>query len=54
MSGAAMQGAVHVDVRRISQHFRSGRGADLLALDRIDLQARRGAVLPHICRYPNA
>jgi NitT/TauT family transport system ATP-binding protein len=33
---------VHVDVRRISQRFRSGRGADLLALDRVDLQAQRG------------
>ena len=42
MSGAAMQGTVHVDVRQISQRFRSGRGADLLALDRVDLQARRG------------
>ena len=42
MSGATHQGAVHVDIRRISQRFRSGRQGDLLALDRVDLQARRG------------
>src|SRR5450631_2072884 len=42
MSNAAMQSVVHVDVRRISQRFRSGRQGDLLALDRVDLQARRG------------
>ena len=42
MSGAATPSAVHVDVRRISQRFRSGRQGDLLALDRVDLQARRG------------
>src|ERR1700744_2597808 len=42
MSGAATPGAVHVDVKRISQRFRSGRQGDLLALDRVDLQARRG------------
>lgn len=34
--------AVHVDVRRISQRFSSGRGRDLLALDRVDLRAHRG------------
>ncbi len=42
MNGATEENGVHVDVRRISQRFRSGRGADLLALDRVDLQARRG------------
>src|SRR3984893_18876785 len=42
MNGATHQGAVHVDIRRISQRFRSGRQGDLLALDRVDLQARRG------------
>ena len=33
---------VHVDVRRITQRYRTGRRGDLLALDRVDLQARRG------------
>jgi NitT/TauT family transport system ATP-binding protein len=42
MSDAAIPSAVHVDIRRISQRFRSGRRGDLLALDRVDLQARRG------------
>ncbi len=42
MIGSAERNAVHVDIRRISQRFLSGRGADLLALDRVDLQARQG------------
>jgi NitT/TauT family transport system ATP-binding protein len=37
MNDAAMQDPVHVDIRRVSQRFRSGRRGDLLALDRVDL-----------------
>jgi NitT/TauT family transport system ATP-binding protein len=34
--------AVHIDVRGVSQRYRTGRRGDLLALDRVELQARRG------------
>lgn len=33
---------VHVELRGISQRYRTGRRGDLLALDRVDLQAIRG------------
>jgi ABC-type nitrate/sulfonate/bicarbonate transport system ATPase subunit len=33
---------VHVDMRGVTQRYRTGRRGDLLALDRVDLQARRG------------
>lgn len=33
---------VHVDLRRITQRYRTGRRGDLLVLDLVDLQARRG------------
>lgn len=34
--------AIHIDVRRITQRFNTGRRGDLLALDNVDLQAHRG------------
>ncbi|HEX5998699.1 MAG TPA: ABC transporter ATP-binding protein [Hyphomicrobiaceae bacterium] len=33
---------VHIHVRRVSQRYRTGRRGDLLALDRVEFQARRG------------
>jgi len=33
---------VHVDMRGVTQRYRTGRRGDLLALDRVDLQARHG------------